>query len=114
MSIQYVPLVNGAITILRNLSRSGLAKDVNEADFQSNLVDYPEILALYMNEAQPFVRKETNLGRPRMDILVYFYGASPFDIVECKGPDQPIIGADGRATKYLQAAIKQMSTVTNS
>jgi len=60
-----------------------------------------------MNEGQPvFVRKETPVGRDRIDLLLYFYGSSQFDIVECKGRAQPIIGKHG-VTNHFMKAIQQ-------
>jgi hypothetical protein len=101
--LQYEPIHNAACTILCNLSRLGRAENVNEYNFQDTLLQYPELLACYLHEGQPFVRKETN----NIDILFYFYGASQFDIVECKPPRTPIFGADGKATTTLREAIEQ-------
>ena len=103
-TLQYEPIHNAASRILYNLSPLGRAENVNEYDFQGTLLQYPELLASYMSErGQSFIRKETN----NVDLLMYFYGASQFDIVECKPPRVPIFGADGKATKTLREAIKQ-------
>ena len=95
--------------ILASLSLLGLHENPTEATFQNDLTKCPEILADFLGEGQPvYVRQETPGERERLDILLYFYGAAQFDIVECKARSLPIIGTNGEVERALWDAIVQV------
>jgi hypothetical protein len=98
------------------LSGGNILRGVNEHNLQDLLFERPEIyFHIDENIGLPLtIRKEVSApllsnygGRPRADILVQFYGDNELDIIECKGPRQPIIGRSGKITRHFEDAINQ-------
>src|SRR5947208_273812 len=106
----YAARRHASLRLLQLLSPSARARNVNEHNVHSHLMMHPELLATFIHSGQPlFVRQETRAGEGRIDVLIYFYGSAHFDIIECKGRAQPLIGTDGRLTAHCWKAIEQVS-----
>jgi len=82
----------------------------NEADFHSFVFNRPELVTCVLGEEQSIAwRKETTLStKNRLDLVVLFYGRSQYDLIECKGPSQPII-KKSETTRYLDKSLNQLA-----
>jgi hypothetical protein len=117
--LSWRPDVDAGIDRIRQLlSPSWQRTGFNEGDFHSVIFQTPDILASFLGEGitldvqkEKFigVRKETPARRGRADLVLLFYGARQYDLVECKGPREPIICVKGKITKSLERAIQQVS-----
>lgn len=99
----------------RRFSRYARASGANEADFHSFVFNHPELVTCYLGEEQSIAwRKEPTFStKDRLDMLVLFYGRSQCDLIECKGPRQPIIGEHG-TTRHLNASLAQLVRYRNA
>src|SRR5215470_9583412 len=86
----------------RRLSDFARASRANEGDFHSFVFYHPEVVACYLGEEQSVAwsKEATFSTRKRLDLFVSFYGRSRCDLIECKGPRQPLIGKR-RTTSHL-------------
>jgi hypothetical protein len=90
-----------------NYARAGGA---TEPDLHSFVFLHPELVTCYLDEEQSLVwRKEAKLSTANcVDLLALFYGRSRCDLIECKGPNEPIIGVRG-ITRNLNKSLAQLS-----
>jgi hypothetical protein len=55
------------------------------------------------------LRKELTFSTgERVDLAVLFYGQSQYDLIECKGPGEPIVGKRGK-TRFLDASLAKLA-----
>jgi hypothetical protein len=90
-----------------NFARAGGA---SEPDLHSFVFLHPELVTCYLDEEQSLVwRKEATLSTAdRVDLFALFYGRSRCDLIECKGPNEPIINSRG-ITRHLNESLVQLS-----
>lgn len=92
------------------MSVSGRPKRPNEHTFQAIAFLAPQMLSMFLDSGDPIIiRQEPSAERDRADIVVQFHGAAGMDVVEIKGPRQPIIGQRGRPLNSLRKAIEQVT-----
>ncbi len=87
------------------------AKDirVNEHDVHGWVLLDPDIVGNWLNAGQPiFLRKEPTLSRRRADMLVWFYGASSYDIIEFKWDRELLTTRTGKITMACDRAIEKL------
>jgi hypothetical protein len=94
----------------RRRSNYAQAGGASEPDLHSFVFLHPELVTCYLDEQQSLVwRKEAKLSTAdRVDMFALFYGRSRCDLIECKGPNEPIIDARG-ITRYLNKSLVQLS-----
>ena len=85
------------------------ASGASETDFHSSVFNHPELVTCYLGEEQSVAfRKELRFSTGVcVDLFVLFYGRSRCDLIECKGPNEPIIGEHG-TTSHLDASLSQL------
>ncbi len=86
------------------------AKDIgaNEYDPHNLLLRHPDIVGSWLHAGQPvFLRKEATVGGERPDLLVWFYGAASYDIIECKWYREPLI-RNQKITPACDSAIERL------
>jgi hypothetical protein len=90
-----------------NYARAGGAR---ERDLHSFVFLHPELVTCYLDEDQTLVwRQEATLSTAdRVDLFAQFYGRSRCDLIECKGPNEPIIDERG-ITRHLDKSLVQLS-----
>jgi hypothetical protein len=94
----------------RSSSDYARASGASETDFHSFVFEHPELVTCYLGEEQSLAwRKELAFSAVgRVDLFVLFYGRSRCDLIECKGPKEPIIETHG-TTKYLDQSLDQLA-----
>jgi len=94
----------------RSSSDYARASGASETDFHSFIFEHPELVTCYLNEEQSLAwRKELAFSTGgRVDLFVLFYGRLRCDLIECKGPREPIIENDG-TTRHLDESLGQLA-----
>ncbi len=94
----------------RRRSDYARAGGANEGDWHSSVFVHPELVSISLGEDLPLVwRKEAKLSTAnRTDLFALFHGRSRCDLIECKGPNEPIIGTHG-VTRHLNNSLVQLS-----
>jgi hypothetical protein len=111
---EYTPdydlLAIGSYFLQRDLSEWGAKSGVNEHDIHSLIVHHMDVVANWLKSGQPiFIKKEAPMGgRHRSDCLIYFYGASSYDIIECKWVNEPLMKRTGELTNKCHNAINKL------